>query len=109
MTRPKPPSLQDELIATIATLWAMADGKTPITHQAIRDCGRVRVPPRLLQKYALRCLPLVLPAKRVGFHSKPDFKPLEWAKIRRKGWLAFFLCIYGRRKSILLAVHISRK
>jgi hypothetical protein len=41
MTRPKPPSLQDELIATIATLWAMADGKTPITHQAIRDCGRV--------------------------------------------------------------------
>lgn len=36
------------------------------------------VSPRLLQKYALRLrgLPLVLPVKQVGFHSKPDFQLL---------------------------------
>jgi hypothetical protein len=36
----------------------------------------LRVPPRLLWKYALRGLPLVLPVKQVRLLSEPDFKPL---------------------------------
>lgn len=47
--------------------------------------GSLRVLPRLLRKYARKDLPLVLPVKQVGFLSEPDFKPLSWGRIQRKG------------------------